>query len=240
VADDPRRNKYARNRHLWRRVYPGRRRRPASRVFIDASTETTYSLDLNKTYRHRDFFIIKSQPSGVIPAEVVAQYQEGLVFFNNTTYESAGFDFCFDDTPDAVVLTVEPAAHFSDNIIPYGLIFNSCSMSIGVSAPFSGAIRYRAAYSELGYPASATSSFAPGSGSFTIFAGHITASNVDTVSASYNLGNIAPNGLRLTTWDFFTNFDVDVDIVKTNVGITGSDLCLSAPLNNTIYFIAFR
>lgn len=239
MADDPRRNRYAKNPHLWRRVYSFRRRKPQVRTYINPATNVTHSLDLNKTVRHRDFFIIRGFESASFPPTIIAEYDEGIITFSNTSFATAPFNFCFSGAPDAVVLTVDDTTDNTDNIIAYGLNFTSCSMSIGTSAPFSGNIRYRAARSPLGYPAQATSSLVPSSGTFTIFAGHVTASNVTTYSINYNVEG-TPTRLHLTPWDFFTNFDIDVDIAKKSIGPSGSNGQISAPLNNPIYFIAVK
>jgi hypothetical protein len=238
VTNDDRNNRYSKNRNLWRKVYTFRRRKPNVRQFVDPKTDLSFSLDLNQTLRHRDFFIVQTIVSGPFVSSIIAEYDEGLIAFDNTTMAAAPFSFCFSDTPDAVVLSVESVSDYSNNIIPYGLGFNSCSMSVGVSAPFSGNIRYRAAYSVDGYPAVATSSFAPGSGSFTVYAGHITASDVTSFTTTYDVGPMGPSSFRNSPWDFFTNFGADVFIDKT-VGITGSSGEISAPYNNPIYFIAF-
>lgn len=239
VADDSINNKYGGNRNSWRRVYPRARRKPVVETFIEALTAVTFSYDLNKTYRHRDFFIIKSPTSGSFGTPIVlAEYDEGLINFENTDFQIQGFTSCFSNIPDAVVLTVEPVSDFSNNIIPYGISFTSCSMSIGLSAKFSGSIRYRAIYSSTGYPAFATSSFAPSSGVFTVIAGHVTASNTDNFTVPHDFGGPSPNAVRMTTWDDFVNYDVDVYIGKS-VGVTGSDVNLSAPIDNILYYIAF-
>lgn len=240
MVDDPRNNKYAANRNAWRRVYPRARRKPVVETFVETLTAVTFSYDLNKTYRHRDFFLIKNIPSGTYGAEVIlAEYDEGLINFNNSDFQIQGFSTCFSQIPDAVVLTVEPASNNSHNIIPYGLSFTACSMSIGLSANFSGSIRYRAVYSSTGYPAIVTSSFAPGSGAFAVMAGNVTASNTDNFNVPHNFVGPGPSAVRMTTWDMFANYDVDVYIGKT-VGVTGSDVQLSAPMNNILFYIASR
>lgn len=235
-------NKYGNNRNLWRKVYGFQRRKPDRVELVDTETGVTFSLDLQKTFRHRDFFFIKTTATASIfipPPPKIAEYDEGLVYFTNTDSASTLFSTCFSNTPDAVVLTIEPGSNFDDNIIPYGIVFNSCSMSIGLSAPYSGAVRYRAVYSPLGYPANASSSFVPASGTFSVSAGHITASFATEYTASYPPGDPSLNFFAQTAWDFFGNHDNDVFMSEDVSSISGTTGTISAPLNNPIYFIAF-
>lgn len=233
-------SRYGRNRNLWRRVYSFRRRKPIRETLVDSETGVTFSYNLQETLRHRDFFIIRSSAtaSAVVPVANIGEYDEGLIFFNNTDSAIASFSSCFTNTPDAVVLTVEPSPNNDDYIIPYGITFDSCSMSIGLSAPFSGNIRYRAVYSPDGYPADVSSSFAPASGSFQVSAGHITASLATDYTASYAAGSNIQFFAK-TAWDFFGNFDNDVFISEDNVTDSSTEGTISAPLSNPIYFIAF-
>lgn len=243
MADES--NKYGNNRNLWRKVYGFKRRKPETTQLVDSNTGVTFSFDLQQTLRHRDFFIIRSSATAsvVVPPEIIfAEYDEGLVSFNNTDTALTAFSFCFSNTPDAVVLSVEPGSNFDDNIIPYGVTFNSCSMSIGLSAPYSGAVRYRAVYSSTGYPATVSSSFEPSSGVFQVAAGHITASFDTEYTASFPNGGTF-NFFAETPWDFFGNFDNDVFISEDGTLFTVSSGTvsgsISAPLTNPIYFIAF-
>lgn len=170
----------------------------------------------------------------------MAEFDEGLIAFSGTDSAIAAFNFCFTSTPDAVVLTVDGTSDSSDFIIPYGITFNSCSMSIGLSAPFAGNIRYRAAYSAGGYPATATSSLSPGSGTFTIVAGATTVNNATSYIANHTgLGN-PPSVFYKTPWDFFSNFDVDVDVTEVTSTNSTTNGEISAPLSNPIYFIAVK
>lgn len=237
MTDDSKNNKYGGNRNSWRRVYPRTRRKPVVETFVETLTNVTFSYDLNKTLRHRDFFIIK----GIFAtgsSVVYAEYDEGLVKFSNEDFQTQAFSSCFSNVPDAIVLTVDPESDSSENIIPYGISFSACSMSIGLSAKFTGNVRYRAVYSSTGYPAIATSLFEPSSGTFSVIAGHVTASNSDSFTVPHDFGGPSPSTVQMTIWDDFVNYDVDVYIGKS-VGTTGSDVNLSAPMTNILYYIAF-
>ena len=229
------RTKYGRNRQLWRKVYADRRRKPETTSFVNTLSNETTTLDLHRTLRHRDFFIIKTTrpPTGVD----LAEYDEGLVAFANSYSATANFSFCFSDTPDAVVLTVDSAGDFSDYIVPFGIVFNSCSMSIGLSAPFTGNVRYRAVYSTTGYPAFVTGSSAE---LLRISAGHLTASNVTAYTASFDLLSNPPTTFYRTPWDSFTNFANDVDLTLESSTQSTAIGEISAPLSGVIYFIGVQ
>lgn len=235
--------KYGKNRNLWRRVYGPKRRKPNNLTLVDAATNVSFSFDLNRTLRHRDFFIIRTSATATVvlpPTVSLAEYDEGLIAFNNDDSAVAGFNFCFTDMPDAVVLTVDGAADMSDFIIPYGITFNSCSMSIGLSAPFNGNIRYRAVYSSGGYPAFVTSSLVPGSGTFRVSAGAVSGSMITSYTASFAALTGTPTRFYRTPWDFFSNFDVDVNVTRESCTTSTCAGDISAPLTNPIYFIAVQ
>jgi len=236
------RTKYGRNRQLWRKVYGTRRRKPETTSFVDTLSNETVTLDLHRTLRHRDFFVIRSTFTGSFRAPLnLAQFDDGLIAFKNTDSATANFNFCFTTTPDAVVLTVDSAADSSDNVIPYGITFNSCSMAIGLSAPFTGNVRYRAVYSSGGYPALVTSSLVP-TNVHNVSAGRVTASllPVTSYTASFDAFTAAPSTFYRTTWDDLSNCDIDVDLTlesSTSASAIGE---ISAPLSNSIYFIAIE
>jgi hypothetical protein len=236
VAND---SKYGKNRNLWRKVYGFRRRKPNKVTLVDPNTNVTFSYDLQTTVRHRDFFIIRSVLSGS-EGLILAEYDEGLIPFINTDVTSANFTTCFSSVPDAVVLTIEPANDNSDNIIPYGLTFDQCSLSVGLSAPFSGNVRYRAIYSSIGYPAQAQSAFVPASGTFTVSAGSVFVTNATIFTASYAALTSAPSIFYKTPWDSSSNSDVDVFIQNETSSSTTTSGEISAPVSNSIYFIAVQ
>jgi len=239
------RTKYGKNRQLWRRTYGTRRRKPDIAEFVDPVTETTVSYDLNRTLRHRDYFIIKTfAPLDTITPTPTyyAEYDEGLISFSGTDSAILGFNFCFGNTPDAVVLTVEGSASGdnSNYIIPYGITFNSCSMSIGLSAPYVGDIRYRAVYSTQGYPVLAVSVLEPASGNLLVYAGVVSGTAATSYTASYSgLGSV-PSTFYKTPWDTYSNFDVDVNITQETATTVATSGEISAPLSSPIHFIAVQ
>jgi hypothetical protein len=224
--------KYERNRNVWRKVLSFERKKPRLNNFTDSTTGESFTYDLETTLRHRDYFLLKKAAESVLYAE----YDEGLVTFTNSDSAVANFSFCFSAIPDAVVLTVETAADNSDYIIPYGNTFNECSMSIGLSAPFTGQVRYRAVYSATGYPARIQINTAPGVQ--TVAAGFVDETLSTNYTASFAALDNAPSTFYRTPWDFNFNYDDDVDLTLETSTTSTVEGEISAPLTNKIYFIA--
>lgn len=235
------RTKYGKNRQLWRKVYGSRRRKPDTAFFVDSITNVTISYDLHRTLRHRDYFIIKSSITAslvVPPGLSFAEYDEGLISFVGTDSETASFNFTFSAVPDAVVLSIDPVADSSGFIIPYGISFDDTSVSIGLSAPFTGDVRYRAVYSSGGYPALATSSLEPTSGTFKISAGKVTTLNTTAYTASYGTLATSPTLFYRTPWDIFSMSGSDVDLTKESATVELALGEISAPFSGSVHFIA--
>lgn len=228
--------KYERNRNVWRKVLSYERKRPRLNTFTDATTGESFVYDLETTLRHRDYFMLKRAAE----AALLAEYDEGIVAFSNSAFATANFNFCFSAIPDAVVLTVDPTADNSDYVIPFGYTFNACSMSIGLSAPFTGNVRYRAIYSSTGYPANAQSTLVPASGTFTVAAGYVIENGNSDYTASFATLANAPTIFYRTPWDFNANFDNDVVLTEDSATTSTAMGQISAPLVNKIYFIAVQ
>jgi len=136
VAND---TKYGKNRNHWRKVYDFRRRKPIIQTFTTANS-ASFSYDLQKVVRHRDFFILQKDQGISVIELILAEYDEGLIVFNNVSEQSSSFNFVFSSTPDAVVLTVDPAPAISsedptttfntDNVNAFGISFTSASLYI--------------------------------------------------------------------------------------------------------------
>lgn len=239
-------DKYGSNRNLWRKSYiPGVRRPPEIATIIVPDTDVTYSIDLNKTVRHRDFFrIIDVQPlnrdssgGGIIFGE----YDEDLIHFNNETSKTFNFNIVFSSTPTLVFTMEYPASGVNsflagtENIIPYGISKSINSASLGLSAPYSGTVRYRAVYSSF-YPVNCTSFF---TSSIFCSAGEFIPANESAYTASYtDLGSSA-NIFLQSPYDDFGRSDSDVFIenqTKTSNIATNE---ISARISSSINFIAY-
>jgi hypothetical protein len=226
--------KYERNRNVWRKVLSFERKKPRLNNFTDLTTGESFTYDLETTLRHRDYYMLKKAAE----TGIFAEYDEGLIEFSDSSFATTNFSFCFSALPDAVVLTVEPNMDYSDNVIPYGYTFNECSMSIGLSAPFTGFVRYRAIYSATGYPAQAQSTLVPASGTFIVAAGFVDENNNSNYTASFAALSSAPTLFYRTPWDFNVNFDNDVELSQENSTNSTVEGEISSPITNKIYFLA--
>lgn len=226
-----------RARGLWRKVYGYSVNKPVVVSFVDTTTSTTMSLDLNKTFRHRDYFIIEGIAGGVAtevppPPSDLAEYDEGLVFLTGQDSGTGNFNFTFSSNP-IVVLTPDPALEWGENVNIYGFTRSTTGFTFGTSAPYSGAIRYRAIYSST-YPALCTSSF---TASITASAGTATLTDNYAYTASFAALPGSPFKFLQTAWDSGTLHDVSF---QTQVYDSDSaNVEISAPVSTVVHFIAY-
>lgn len=242
--------KYGDNRNLWRKLYPvgSPRQAPKNITVTDSQTNQTFTLDLQKTIRHRDYFQIFNSQSvaGIAPAVLVlGEYDEGLVIFNNTTTANFSFNFTFSGTPVAVFSMEAEAGTVSNttNINIFGTNINTTGGTIGTSAPFSGTIRYRAAYA-ASYPSYFTSSYAPSSGTFRASAGTTIPSNQSAYTASWAALATNPTVFYQTPFDDGNTptYTADVALIPDANTFTPNSVAsdISAPVSVSINYIAYE
>jgi hypothetical protein len=235
-------DKYGRNRNLWRKIYGSITRPPDLRTIIDTVTATTYSLDLTKIVRDRSFFYItQNQVTGGLESLILGEYDEGLISFNNESEKTVVFGITFTNSP-IVVFTMEeayPGAPNSENVAIFGFTASTTGSHLGVSAPFSGTVRYRAAFAGV-YPSYFQSAFAPASGTFRASAGALTP-NESFYTASYATLAGAPASFRQSPFDsgYSHLADVKLEVVGTpGASSTVSDI--TAHTTTPIHYIAYE
>lgn len=231
--------RYGISANKWRRVYGRTRRKPHIIEYVDSGSQETVRVDLNKTYRHRDYFQIKgiNRPTAFWhpPTGSSALYEEGLVTFAGETEMTVPFVASFPTAP-VVVYTVETVGDDTENINVFGTaVPTTTDMFIGLSAPFTGDIRYRAAYAPT-YPKNATSIY---TGSMEIDAGAVDITDATEYTASYSLtpGTIE---FRATFHDSLSNSESNTGMLNDAYDETESTNSLTAPSSGKIHFIAFR
>lgn len=242
-------SKYGANRNVWRKYYPigAPRREPQVVALVDTETNSSYSLNLQTTIRHRDFFKIIYYATGsfssgsVVPPVTLGEYDEGLITFNNASSGIVFFNFLFSDVP-YIVLTIEdstPSTLSQSNINVFGIEKNNQYCNVGLSAPFSGTVRYRAVYSPA-YPAYFTSSYTGSIFTASAGAAGVNWSSEYTASFSALVGG-APTQFRSTPWDglFGQLADVALDPDETSFTATSANGTISAPYSGAIDFIAY-
>jgi hypothetical protein len=240
-------SKYGANRNLWRKLYPigSPRRAPETVNLVDPNTNVSYSLDLQRTIRHRDYFRIIQATSGsyvstiTTGAYAVGEYDEGLIHFNNTSDASFNYNITFSSTP-FVVYTIEasaPAALNQENINVFGFSKTTTSAIVGLSAPFSGTVRYRAAYA-TSYPATFTSAF---TASMIASAGSESVVYVTAYTASYTELPSTPTIFIQSPINTSASGQPDVflDPDETSFTVTTTNTEFSAPYSGSIDFIAY-
>jgi hypothetical protein len=243
VAD----NKYINNRNLWRKSYPiGIPRRPPvivseTKLGIDGNTYTT-TLDLNKTIRHRDVFKIQ----GDITSITLGEYDEDLIHFNNESYKSFSFNFTFSSNPTVVFSqgTAAGAQPNTENVNIFGISRTTTGGVVALSAPYSGTIRYRAAYA-TSYPSYFTGSLvsiAPTAGVFIASTDREVPDNISYVTASWStLASVAPFVFS-SPYEDNSNFDgnVALSLKDGTLNSSGSVIEISAPMSSSIYVLAVQ
>jgi len=229
--------RYGQNKNLWRKVYGYSGTKPNITQIIDSQTNTTYSVDANSILRHRDYYEIRGPYESVYMsgAYVIGEYDEGLIPFtmNGDTFASFNFSFSFSGRP-YVVFTVDPNGQNQENIIAYGISVSTSGAYMGISAPYSGNIRYRAVNAPS-YPAICSSSY---SSAFTCSAGSAV-----VVNDTFYTANFTPmagvNFFLQTPWDFNNTNTSDVYLSASNITNGLVDTYISADYNNYIDFIAY-
>lgn len=233
--------KYGKNRNLWRKLYPigAPRRSPNEIIFVDPNTSITHSYDLQKVIRHRDYF--KVIQYGAPADEIVfGEYDEGLIHFNNEESVSFNFNFIFSNVP-YVVFSMEqssPSGSNLENVNIFGLYKSVSGGIVGLSAPFSGTVRYRAAWSST-FPANFTS---PYTASIFASAGTIGVNHNVFYTASYaTLANI-PSEFRNSPFNLSSSGQPDVYLTPDIASYTNSsvNVDISAPYSGNVDFIAYQ
>jgi len=245
VAND----KYIKNRNQWRKSYPvGLPRRPPviiteTKLGADGNTYTT-TLDLNQTIRHRDVYELLGETANI--AGLLGEYDEDLIHFNNEEYKSFSYNFIFSNNPTVVfsVNAADGAQPNTENLNVFGITRNTGGGLVALSAPFSGTIRYRAAYASS-YPSYFTGSIAsisPTAGVFIASVDREVPDNDSYVTASWApLASAGPVVFQ-SPYDDNSNYDGNVAL-NTKYGTlnsSGEVVEISAPMSSSIYILAVQ
>jgi len=233
-----------RNKHVWRKVVGyGPQPKPVYDTYVDLANSQSFTYNEQETIRHRDYFEVKKQfvVSGVIPPNPtpvpfpVGEYDEGVITFDYSDGDAKyfNFNFTFSGNP-YVVLTVDSNDDMS-NINTYGITYASTGAYIGVSAPYSGNIRYRAIWASS-YPAIVSSTFT--TSYFTASAGTSNPSNVTYYYQTFGTMLSQPDFALESAWDSANLYS---DVFVEDVFLTNSYFIadVSAPKNHDIHFIVY-
>lgn len=249
-------NKYTGNRNVWRKNYGmGGPRRPPQNVTYDVYDITRdpeefdpvtgkpfairYTVDLQGFVRHRDYF----KTFGPEATVSVGEYDEGLVHFNNESSRDFLFNVTFSSTPYIVFSMEQEAAAVqnTENINIFGISLARSGANVGLSAPFSGTIRYRAIFSEE-YPSyfyGKAGSIMPTTGWFYANAGKQNLGyQSETTSSWTDLGSTP--SVFATTMDENGNFQSNISITFVSVSTTSSIFEFSSPANSAIHYLAVK
>jgi hypothetical protein len=242
-------NKYIKNRNEWRKSYPiGIPRRPPvivteSKIGADGNTYTS-TFDLNQVIRHRDVYQILGDTLDI--SLLLGEYDEDLIHFNDETVKTFSFNFTFSNNPTVVYsqgasATAEPN---TENVNIFGITRTTTGGIVALSAPYSGTIRYRAAYagSYPSYFTGSVASIAPTAGVFIASVDKKVPLNASFVTSSWApLASAAPTPFQ-SPYDDNSNFDGNVALTTKYGTLNGSGevIEISAPMSSSIYVLAVQ
>jgi hypothetical protein len=231
---------YSSGRNKRRKTYGYERTTPdVVNVVID---NVTRSFDKNTVVIHRDFFLIRdvfssSFTSGSTPV-VYAEYDEDYISFNNTTVNSRSFNITFTGTPYVTLVVEPPSGSNGGNIITFLDSHSTTQLTVGVSAPYSGNVRYRAIYSAT-WPAFVQRNVLEPTLYYTASAGFVDLTYQTGFTASYTSVGSVPSYVFISTYDNNNNNQADVAFVLTSsystTAVSGN---VSAPMTDRIYYMA--
>lgn len=238
--------KYSNNRNQWRKSYPiGLPKRPPNLVSLSklGIDNVIYNsvIDLNKIIRHRDPYRIFGDIGGTTD---VGEYDEGLISFNGETFKAFNYNFTFSSNPVVVYSIGAGTDSTTENINIYGMSRSTTGGVVALSAPFTGTIRYRAAYSAT-YPRyfmGVGASIAPTAGAFKASVDTVIPDNLSYVTASWDALAGMPTAVYASPYDDFANYDANVSLTAKTGTETSSGIVyeISAPVSSSIYVLAIE
>lgn len=238
--------KYSNNRNQWRKSYPiGLPKRPPNLVSLSkiGADGVIYNsvIDLNQTIRHRDPYRVLGDVGSLAN---IGEYDEGLISFSNETFKAFSFNFTFTSAPTVVYSVNAGTDPTTGNINIYGLGKTAMGAVVGLSAPFTGTIRYRAVYS-LAYPQyflGVAASVAPTAGAFKASANVVIPNNLSYVTASWDALTTPPIATFASPYDDHGNYDANVSLSAKAGTVTSSEIVyeISAPISSSIYVLAIE
>lgn len=242
-------NKYIKNRNEWRKSYPiGVPRRPPvniteTKLGADGNTYTSI-FDLNKVIRHRDVYELLGDTNDI--SGLLGEYDEDLIHFNNESIKTFSYNFVFSSNPTVVFSqnVADTAQPNTENINIFGINRTTAGGIVALSAPYSGTIRYRAAYAPA-YPSYFTgtlASIAPTSGVFIASVDREVPNNTSFVTASWATLSTPGPTVFSSPYDDNSNFDGDVGLSGKygTLNSSGEVIEISAPMSSSIYVLAVQ
>ena len=176
----------------------------------------------------------------------LGEYDEDLIHFNNEYLKTFNFNFTFSNNPTLVFSqgVADSAQPNTENINIFGIAKTTTGGIVALSAPYSGTIRYRAAYAGS-YPSYFTGSVAsitPTAGVFIASVDKKIPSNESFVTSSWSaLASSVPVVFQ-SPYDDNSNFDANVALTTKygTLNSSGEIIEISAPMSSSIYVLAIQ
>jgi len=235
-------NKIRANRSRYTITYGYVRTPPDYRTIagLDGQEKT---IDVNRFVYNRDYYLV---PGTTIPGDSAianngtAEYDEALITLNYEDTKTINFNITFSSTPIAT-LEIYPAN--SDNYIPYILSITTSSMTIGVSAPTSGTLIYKAINLTSGmFPVLITRNTLFPSIQTIATAGRISMNNQIQTDVAYSELAAVMSGipeLIITTQDN-GSLTADTGISYDEIGVADTIINMSSEFSGSLNYIALR
>lgn len=220
------------SRGSFRKVYGPTRQPPQLHSFVEDGQLKT--VDANKFHVNRELYLITDKLGiGASQLGEGAVYEEDTISFTNESFKNVEFLQAFTAAP-IVVLTIDSGD--DSNIMTHLTFVDIAEMGVGLSAPFTGVIRYRAIYSPS-YPVFVINYPHAPSTVLKVNAGGIDVVNQSSFTTSFPAMSSLPASLYCTPVDVNNSGDVDVAVTDTSFTLTGIEGSLSSPITNRINFL---
>ncbi len=223
---------FAINQNKRRKVYHYERN--PQELFDVVLGDVTRSFDRNSIILHRDFYLIRDHSGIIIPELEVGEYDEDYIGFSGQDTLSKTFNITFSALP-IVTVQVEPTGSY--NINAYITSITTNSVTVGLSAPHSGNIRYRAINAAT-YPAVVVRNVLAPSLVYTASAGYIDLTSTSEFADPYSTLLPLASTIFFSTYDTNGNNDADVAVVTSSYTTSVLSGSLSAPITNRVNFLA--
>lgn len=202
--------------------------------------QQTEWFDRARTYQINNTHPLVQNPFTFDPDDIVyGEYDEDRVEFNNETQASVTFNIAFTSRP-IITLTLAPE-HTTDpsaNISFFVSSLSATTAMIQTSAPFSGALIYRAIYAPI-YPSFVRRTVLSSSTIYYAAAGYENVGNSSDTYLQYADLAAAPTAFYWSTVDVSSSGTANVIAISSaSIVQTSAQLSLSAPLFNELHYLA--
>lgn len=223
------------NRNRFKKIYNCERQPSAIVNYV--INNITKSFNQNSIVISRDCYILLSVTSSS-NAQIYGLFDEDYIWFSNETEKTKTFNLTFSEPP-IIVLVPEPTSLNTQNLNPFIVNSTTTNLTVGLSAPFSGAIRYLAVYSTT-YPTTVQRNVISSSQYYDVSAGYVDVTGSFFTASYSSLGSV-PTNVLFSTFDNTNNNLADISIVDSgSYEISSTSGSFSETTTTRLNFIAIK